>query len=316
MAHDGRTDVYLAVQPECSRCSRPGAVSGLISFQKSTRPGIPSSARTPAFTSTPGPSVARLAPTFTHQPGIHAEVTQGQVLSEDLGIPVKPRYGGRITKSVRIAAHRAFWDVVLRRSQLRAVATTNYDLFAERGLRYRRFQRPSRPGFFYGGIPQPQALQGLAQPWTVLDQQRTVILDGSVPLYKLHGSLNWANEQGALVMYQDMRPAFRRGSDALIVPPVAEKETPVWLSDVWTAAEECLAGCDTWIVCGYFLPNYDVALQELFTRAAAGGMLRSVYLLDPIAAPIAARWTNVAPTATLIPLPGLPDAVADLARLL
>ena len=50
-------------------------------------------------------------------------------------------------------------------------------------------------------MPAPQHLYGLAQPWTIRDPQRVVELKGTVPIFKLHGSLNWAIE-AELVMYQ------------------------------------------------------------------------------------------------------------------
>jgi hypothetical protein len=86
-------------------------------------------------------------------------------------------------------------------------------------------------------------------------------------LYKLHGSLNWTRVGDAVELYQDMRPAFQHGGDAAIVPPISEKETPGWLTNVWQAAERNLAAAHSWIVCGYSLPQFDVAIQAMLQRA-------------------------------------------------
>ena len=40
----------------------------------------------------------------------------------------------------------------------------------------------------------------------------------------LHGSLNWSRAGEGLELFQDLRPAFRGGGDAAIIPPVPEKE--------------------------------------------------------------------------------------------
>jgi len=219
------------------------------------------------------------------------------------------RYSGRLTKEVQSTALVQFWDIVCR-ADLQGIVTTNYDLLAERGLRHRALKRRPRPGFHYGGFSKPQRLKGLAQPWTVLDAQRIIVLDSGVPIYKLHGSLNWSNEGGDLLMYQDMRPAFRRGADALIIPPMTEKETPEWLSAVWAGASSCLSRCERWIVCGYSLPPYDIALQELFGRSSSTA--REICVVDPLAALLTGRWQQAAPTARIFNFDGLPQGLQAL----
>ncbi len=219
------------------------------------------------------------------------------------------RYSGRLTKEVQSNALVQFWDIVCG-ADLRGVVTTNYDLLAERGLRHRALKRRRRPGFHYGGFSKPQRLKGLAQPWTVLDQQRIIVLDTGVPLYKLHGSLNWSHEGGELLMYQDMRPAFRRGADALIIPPMTEKETPEWLSVIWADASSFLSSCERWIVCGYSLPVYDIALEVLFGRSASNA--REICVIDPCAARLARRWQQVAPNARVFNFDGLPRGLQAL----
>jgi hypothetical protein len=113
-----------------------------------------------------------------------------------------------------------------------------------------------------------------------MKQERQIELEGGIPLFKLHSSLNWALETGVLSLYQDNRPAFRHGSDAQIVPPILEKEVPPWLAGVWNGARQALALCPTWIVCGYSLPLYDHAITQLFSDAAAVGTVARITLLD------------------------------------
>jgi len=222
-----------------------------------------------------------------------------------------PRYAGRVTIPVRSAVHTGFWNAIIASVSLRSVVTLNYDILAERGLRHRRMKVKPRPGFYYGGFAQPQNLKGLAQPWSVHDPQRVVTLTGSVPLFKLHGSLSWADEGEGLVMYQDQRPALRSLGSPLVVPPIAEKERPMWLAPVWEGAASALSESDVWIVCGYSLPAYDREVNALLASCTADGP-RRVLLLDPYADALLPRWQAVAPRATVTPLQGIPEGIAQL----
>ena len=139
----------------------------------------------------------------------------------------------------RCDSHLAFWREVLGKAVHVAAITTNYDILIERGLRHRRMTRVFGPGCYYGGIPKPQLLRGTQLPWAY--QGNYIELEGAVPVYKLHGSLNWSRVGDGLELFQDLRPAFRSGGDAAIIPPVPEKEIPAWLQPVWSSAEEELA---------------------------------------------------------------------------
>jgi hypothetical protein len=226
------------------------------------------------------------------------------------------RYAGRITRPVRVREHDAFWDCVLSGASVGSVITTNYDILIERGLRHRPMKRYSRPGVHYGGFARPQFLKGVAQPFSVANPDRVIELSGELPLYKLHGSLSWGTEQGELKFYQDYRSAFRRGGNAQIVPPTVEKIAPAWLSDVWAGAREALSQATSWLVCGYSLPQYDVAITSLFSEAARLGNVQTIVIMDPYADAIACRWNAVAPRAMTISLAGLPESLPQLRSLL
>jgi hypothetical protein len=224
-----------------------------------------------------------------------------------------PRYGTRLTQPSGCAAHVAFWTTVSSMFDDVAVVTTNYDLLVERSLRHRPMKRGFGPGFYYGGLNRPQILKGTALPFTVTNPQRFVQLTGTVPVYKLHGSLNWARSSTGLELYQDMRPAFRRGGDAAIVPPIPEKEIPDWLNPVWEEAERTLSGTDCWIVCGYSLPNYDIAIGEMLKRASGSGIgAERIFILDPSSEDLGGRYRQVAPGADVCCFAGLPNGIREL----
>ena len=177
--------------------------------------------------------------------------------------PINPRYAMRMTRPFRCDAHIDFWHGMLSACGKLSVVTTNYDLLIERCLRHRYIKGWGMPGFFYGGVRRPQIARGTALPWGWEDRQRWVEIQGSIPLLKIHGSLNWALENGELTLYQDMRPAFRHGGEAAIIPPIPEKRVPDWLKPVWTEAERILCGAECWIVCGYSLPSYDLGMIQM-----------------------------------------------------
>jgi hypothetical protein len=220
-----------------------------------------------------------------------------------------PRYLGRITSPVRNAIHEDFWAEVLASTELASVITTNYDILAERGLRHRPTLRPVRPGVFYGGLSRPQLLKGSASPFTTREDLRQIELTGSVPIYKLHGSLNWTLDGSRVLMYQDLRPAFRHGGEAAVIPPVDAKTTPHWLEAVWRKAGQTLSDARLWIVVGYSLPAYDAAVRELLLGAARGV---HVILVDPNSDRLRDWWSSALPGAYIHPLPGLPEALGEI----
>lgn len=223
---------------------------------------------------------------------------------------VDPRCAPRVISPVKSPVHQEFWHTVFRRFDVLGVITTNYDLLIERGMRHRPMVRPPTPGFFYGGLHRPQVLEGVAMPFSVqLRQLKPVELTGSIPLFKLHGSLNWCWEDGRMITYQDVRAAFRLSRTCAIVPPVPEKSPPDLLSGVWEAAEECLRRAPTWVVCGYSLSPYDQAVCDLFRKATTASSPATIVLMDPRARDLAPRWHQIAPTAQMTCLPGLPDAL-------
>jgi len=224
------------------------------------------------------------------------------------------RYGARVMFPFHCESHLAFWREVMGKAGHVAAITTNYDILIERGLRHRRMTRVFGPGCYYGGVPKPQLLRGTQEPWAY--QGKYIELEGAVPIYKLHGSLNWSRAGDGLELFQDLRPAFRGGGDAAIIPPVPEKEIPAWLQPVWSSAEEELAMAAIWIVCGYSLPSYDVAITELLRRTAIAGNLKRILVLDPHASDICCRYSTIAQNVEVMALEGLPEGIDTLRKLL
>jgi hypothetical protein len=222
------------------------------------------------------------------------------------------RYGAGVTCPFHCDSHFAFWREVIGKAGHVAAITTNYDILVERGLRHKRMVRVFGPGCYYGGIPKPQLLRGTSTAMGV----NYIQMEGAVPVYKLHGSLSWSHAEDGLELFQDLRPVFRGGGDAAIIPPVPEKEIPAWLRPIWSSAEEELARAAIWIVCGYSLPAYDMAITELLRRAASAGNLKRIFVLDPHASDVCCRYSAIVRNVEVIAADKLPEGIDTLRKLL
>jgi hypothetical protein len=113
-----------------------------------------------------------------------------------------------------------------------------------------------------------------------------------------------------------MRPAFRKGGDAAIIPPLIEKSIPIWLQKTWLEAEKELSRSETWVVCGYSLPLYDKATRDMFKRAAAVGILKKIIILDPNSLELESRFKEIAPSSKIYGIQGLPNGLSELEKLI
>lgn len=186
------------------------------------------------------------------------------------------RYGEAITKPSPALAHHQFLAHVLAHFVIVGAVTTNYDLLAERTLRHRTMSRPPRPGFVYAGISSGP-LRG-ASAFSV--RHGWTLPSGTVPLCKLHGSLNWVETSVGIDAFADCRPAYRSTNVSYIVAPLPEREVPHRLRPVWDAAGEILRNADRWIVVGYSAPPYDAEIATWLSSASAGRSI-VVHVVDP-----------------------------------
>lgn len=106
--------------------------------------------------------------------------------------------------------------------------------------------------------------------------------------------MNWAWEPHTptLKIHDDVRAAYRSPNCGVpaIIPPVEEKEMTVEFAAIWAEAEKALGRAERWVVCGYSMPMYDVAVCDLIERSAALGLKKTVVLIDPMSSKLAPRW--------------------------
>jgi hypothetical protein len=219
------------------------------------------------------------------------------------------RYRPELLRRTPSATQAEFWNWLLDEIVVRAIVTTNYDLTTEQTVGIGLNAVAGSPGFHYAGIQ--NTVHSLSSGF---DRGSDPSPTGLIPLAKLHGSLNWSLADDRVEVCPDLRPAFRNGGDAAIIPPLPEKHVPWWLEPVWNKAHVELAAADEWVVVGYSLPPYDYEINNLLATSARD--VRRIRIYDPYAESIAGRWSNVAPGAYIETHPGLnPNIPASAARL-
>jgi hypothetical protein len=212
-----------------------------------------------------------------------------------------------LNRTSGIPCHEDFWTALFRRTEDITVITTNYDIVAERGLRNTPRPRRHRPGFHYGDGP--EKLLGSGAP--SFSHVRPIMASGRIPLLKLHGSVSWSIENGAIGHYFDCRPAIQ--GKALIIAPVTEKVVPPHLERIWEKAADALSRSRTWLMIGYSCPAYDATVNSLLVANARHAP--NVHILNPDRS-VAARVQHLLPSATVTNHPGIPDGIDDVATIL
>ncbi|MBV8858475.1 MAG: hypothetical protein JOZ02_16195 [Acidobacteria bacterium] len=218
-----------------------------------------------------------------------------------------------ITTCIDNEVHKDFWEKIRGAFTLKYVVSMNYDILAEQGLKCQYSKERVAPICYYGGFQWQQVVKKMTD--VTKHRYENVELGHEVALFKMHGSINWAFEPHGFKIHDDVRAAFRvdqKLGEVAIIPPLPEKDVPDWLINVWKQAEESLSHSQVWIICGYSLPDYDVALKNFFKRAADKTFGLRLYILDPFSSDLAGKWENIAPVGTVIKkLPGLPEGLEN-----
>jgi len=218
-------------------------------------------------------------------------------------------WGDDITSARTCSTHEAFWNALFKtipRDAETCVITTNYDIWAERGLRLTPRPRLLRPGFHYG-IPGEQLLGYTSFPRRTTSSPRLI---GSVPLLKLHGSLTWEIESGERLSHVNCGPAFR--GTAAIVPPLVKNEKPSWLSDIWELAAAELRRTTHLLVAGYSLPVYDSEVRSLLSSNLSPQVCRRAYYIAGNSEERAASLRKLVPGLDVNPLGSFPECILGI----
>ncbi|MGV8026559.1 MAG: hypothetical protein AB2L18_08385 [Anaerolineaceae bacterium] len=136
-------------------------------------------------------------------------------------------------------------------SYLAGIITSNYDFLVEYALGTKMFN--------YG--KSGEILNGRGA-YPVSQWRNPVMLKGTIPLAKIHGSISW----DSTARYTDGRRGIT--GNALIVPPSMEKKVPESLIFEWDLAKNILNYSNTILIFGFAFNTYDEALLNLLKQSS------------------------------------------------
>jgi hypothetical protein len=149
----------------------------------------------------------------------------------------------------------------LLNASLEGIITTNYDLLIEYALGTKRFNYGRRGSVLHGRGAYP------VSTWL-----NPVILKGSLPLIKLHGSISLTDEGYCT----DGRGGIT--GEAMIIPPTQNKEVMDFVTQEWEYAGEILAKFQTIVFFGFAFNKYDQSILSLFERT--GKRTKKIILIN------------------------------------
>jgi len=147
------------------------------------------------------------------------------------------------------------WD-----SQQNTILTFNYDLIVEEAL--------ERLGVsYYYGLKNAKD-----------DQANST--NESLPLYKMHGSVNWATESNKNLpkVYPNYRSLLEQDAIPEIIPPTWRKAVNEHIAKIWQNSVESLLTATRIIILGFSMPETDVHFKYLL----ASGLQQNISLREVI----------------------------------
>lgn len=107
----------------------------------------------------------------------------------------------------------------------------------------------------------------------------------AIPVYKLHGSVNWAYAKGrgkGFTIFRSYDELLKEGLIPELIPPTWRKVFDSKLSDVWDLAIEKIKTATRIIIIGFSIPETDLHFKHLIAAGLQDNVsLRKVYLISP-----------------------------------
>ncbi|HEX7802596.1 MAG TPA: hypothetical protein VF471_07570 [Pseudoxanthomonas sp.] len=181
---------------------------------------------------------------------------------------------------------------LIERSSPHAIVSFNYDLIADQTLA--SLGRLKWDAQTYCGDRVMRVRRNVHRMPVLFEVPRYRGVN-SVPLLKLHGSINWERLPksgsgahrliGVVPMFdlEDSLEAQFYTKEPFIIPPIAAKtEIPEALSVIWREAMRRLHSATEWIIWGYSFPMTDTISQVLFRSALVGHVKpKTVVIINP-----------------------------------
>lgn len=173
------------------------------------------------------------------------------------------------------------------------VISTNYDLIIDNAIP----KAAGRPDY---GFPIRAFLEKDGDDWMHwVDEEMRRPDRTPIKLLKLHGSLNWLycrfcqridvtpGLKGAIYIFSENRPLVcthcgTRYDPFIVTPTFINKYENLYLGDVWQQAEDQIARADEIVFIGYSLPDADIILRSMLSRAVySNRQWRAEHALSP-----------------------------------
>ena len=174
---------------------------------------------------------------------------------------------------------------------LSGILTTNYDLLVEYALGTNRFN--------YGIINQELVGRGA---YPLANWNKPVLLSGTVPFAKIHGSVSWDKEK----YYTDGRGGIT--GKALIVAPSPNKQLAKSLPNPYELSKKILMNSTQIVVFGFAFNQYDKEILDLLREY--GTNIDSVLLINIVSQTTIAQ--NIWPSANITFSSPPPDGLSAI----
>jgi hypothetical protein len=152
------------------------------------------------------------------------------------------------------------------------VITLNYDTVLEEALE--QWHIPVWYGFNPGSVKYPRSKHFVPQH-----------LPTALPIFKLHGSVNWAsprNTREKIQVYNRYTDIVRENRNVLLVPPTWRKTFTGPISEVWDAAVKALSEATRIIIVGFSIPPTDIHFKYLLAAGLQENIsLRKIFCFNP-----------------------------------
>ena len=160
------------------------------------------------------------------------------------------------------------------------IISLNYDLLIEEALR--RLDIP----FSYG----------ITGPGVEIDGSAGVAehAPNACPILKLHGSINWAQTNGGMVVLRDYEQVRDGQQSPFLIPPTWRKAATDPLLAVWNAAVSAITKATRLVLVGFSIPPADQHFKYLIGAGLKeNSSLRSVHSVDPRALMLLDQYKGV-----------------------
>ncbi|WP_411824676.1 SIR2 family protein [Leptospira sp. 'Mane'] len=106
----------------------------------------------------------------------------------------------------------------------------------------------------------------------------------SIPILKLHGSINWAtvNNNEKLTIFEDYSKAFENGISRLLIPPTWQKAFNGPIQEIWEHSKIVLSSASRIIILGFSLPETDTHFKYLLAAGLKDNIsLKEIIFVNP-----------------------------------